>query len=82
MKKTRVEAVEVLLQCGADVNARNNSNSTPLHLASSLWGTTSMERLIQHGADVNASDKDNSTPLHLVAMVSAESVRSIWFRLI
>lgn len=74
MKKTRVEAVEVLLQCGADVNARNNSNSTPLHLASSLWGTTSMERLIQHGADVNASDKDNSTPLHLVAMHRSTSI--------
>ena len=82
MKNTRVEAVEVLVRHGADVTARNNNNSTPLHLASSLWGTTSMERLIQHGADVNASDKDNSTPLHLVTTVSAESVRGIGLRLI
>jgi len=70
-----VQAVEVLLLHGADVNARNKRNSTPLHLASSEGDTDSVKLLILYGADVNARDKDNSTPLHVVFMVSAKSVQ-------
>src|SRR6266702_2945228 len=61
---TRAEAVEVLIRNGADVNARDESNSTPLHLASSEREVDSMQLLIQYGADVNSRDKTNSTPLH------------------
>ena len=63
---TAEAAVEALIQNGADVNARDERNSTPLHLALSFRvEVESVQLLIQHGADVNARDKGNSTPLHL-----------------
>ncbi|KAH9065632.1 ankyrin repeat-containing domain protein [Lactarius vividus] len=65
---TKAEAVEVLLRHGADVNARDGHNWTPLHRASSCGRAESVQLLIRHGADVNARDKSNSTPLHLVSV--------------
>ena len=70
------KTMQLLIQHGADVNARDNGNSTPLHLAS-RWGVVeSVQLLVQHGADVNARDEDDSTPLHLVFRVSAETMCS------
>ncbi|KAN0136167.1 Ankyrin repeat-containing domain protein [Lactarius tabidus] len=57
----------ILIRHGADVTARDDSHSTPLHLASSKWSADTVGLLIQHGADVNAQNKDLSTPLHLAA---------------
>jgi ankyrin repeat protein len=57
----------VLIRHGADVTARDDSHSTPLHLASSKGSAETVGLLIQHGADVNAQNKDLSTPLHLAA---------------
>ncbi|KAH9044350.1 ankyrin repeat-containing domain protein [Lactarius pseudohatsudake] len=58
--------MKLLIQHGADVAARDNSNSTPLHLASFKGGAESVQLLIQHKADVNVRNKENLTPLHLV----------------
>src|SRR6266702_4716706 len=69
------KTMQLLIHCGADVTARDNSNSTPLHIVSSRGGPESMKLLIQHGADVNALDKGNSTPLHRVFKVSTETVQ-------
>ena len=70
------KTMQLLIQHGADVNARDNGNSTPLHLASRWGGVESVQLLVQHGADVNARDEDDSTPLHLVFKVSAETICS------
>ena len=57
----------VLIQHGADVTARDKTDSTPLHLASSKGSSNTVKLLIQHGADANAKDGRHATPLHLAA---------------
>jgi ankyrin repeat protein len=63
----RARTVEILIRHGADVHARDEDNSTPLHLASSCGRANAIQLLIQHGADVTAPDKNGSTPLHLAS---------------
>jgi len=56
-----------LIRHGADVTARDETYSTPLHLASSKRSGDTVKLLIGHGADVNAQDARHSTPLHQAA---------------
>jgi ankyrin repeat protein len=60
-------AVRVLLEHGADVTARDDSQSTPLHIASSARSPEIARLLIEHGADVNGLDGNLMTPLHLAS---------------
>ena len=59
-EKGNIEAVRQHLAAGADVNAKNQNGSTPLHRAAI---TEIAELLITNGADVNAKDDDDTTPL-------------------
>jgi ankyrin repeat protein len=61
-----IEALKLLLDAGADVNARNDFGATAL-----LWCARDGEKarlLIQHGAGVNARSKQGRTPLMLASM--------------
>jgi len=49
------------------VTARDETRSTPLHLASFKGIGDVVKLLVQHGADVSAQDERHSTPLHLAA---------------
>lgn len=67
-------AVAVLLEAGADVNARDKfTHRTPLFAACSPAGITLkptlVERLLAAGADVNATDDCGQTPLHALSML-------------
>jgi ankyrin repeat protein len=61
------DAVRILLERGADPNARNRAGATPL-----IYGAYNFEKarlLVEKGADVNARAQNGSTPLMIAASV-------------
>ena len=56
-------AVDLLLQRGADVNARTESGFVALFWAARYGHEHTAKLLIAHGADVTAKDKDGMTAL-------------------
>lgn len=72
-------AANFLIAKGADVNARANDNSTPLHLAAINGQSGMCAFLVSHGAQVDARDDKNWTPLHYACLFplpgTSESVR-------
>ena len=66
----RVDAVALLIDLGAplDANSTNATRNTPLHAAlAGATNATIVRRLIFAGADINARGGHNITPLHLAA---------------
>ena len=64
-----------IVQGRADINCRNNTRATPLHLACNEGNNNTIELLVNSKADVNAQDEDGDTPLH--TMLMKQSVRDI-----
>lgn len=60
------ECVRMLLDRGADPNAKNNSDVTPLMNA--VWNETNVRLVLERGADVNAESVIGNTPLMLAAV--------------
>ena len=64
----RVDCLHVLLEAGANVNAPNVHQNTPLHLAAVRGYANVVAALLEAGADVNRGDHSNFTPLHWACM--------------
>ena len=52
---------------GANINAKDRKESTPLHLALIYGWKNIVETLLENGADINAKDIRGQTPLHCSA---------------
>jgi peptidoglycan/LPS O-acetylase OafA/YrhL len=59
----RAEAIELLIERGADVNAVDRDGGTALHAAAFLGHEKVVEVLIRSGAKVNATNKRGTRPL-------------------
>ena len=59
--------VSTWLARGADVNARDESEWTPLHVAAVYLNEASLGLFLNHGAEIDARDVRGLTPLHLAA---------------
>jgi ankyrin repeat protein len=62
-----LEVVELLVNSGADTNAKTNFGWTPLHDAAQCGHLGVVEFLVKHGAVVNATVNLGYTPLHEAA---------------
>lgn len=67
-KAGNVKLVQSLISSGAEVNAKNEDGSTPLHSAAEWGQKFVVELLILHEADANAKTENGETPLHYSAL--------------
>lgn len=61
--KNSAETAGVLITAGAEVNARDASGNTPLHLAANANSILLIKMLIAHGAALTATNNMGHTPL-------------------
>ncbi len=61
-----IDIVRLLIEKGADVNAKNKYGGTPLHAA--IGSEQTVKLLLEHGADVNAKNNDAWTPLEVALL--------------
>lgn len=72
--KGSLAAVQLLIDAGADIEARDTWNKTALHLAAEMGGHKMTLLLLEHGAEVNVRNKNNQTALHYAARNSYASI--------
>lgn len=65
------DAVRILLEAGADPNARNQQEATPLIYAA--WNFAKTQLLVDKGAQVNVAAKNGVTPLMIAASALGNS---------
>ena len=56
-----IEIVRMLLDKGADPNAKSHSGSTPLHTVGFTGDRASLDLLLEHGADAAIKNNDGKT---------------------
>lgn len=59
----KLDIVEVLLDCGADVNAVSNGDYTALHIAATNGDTGIINLLLSRNADIRKLDEFQRSPL-------------------
>lgn len=71
------QAVDLLIQHGSDIHAKDSFGYTPLHLAAHMGAESVAKLLIEHGADVNMKNDWGHTPLHKAVYSGAEGAAAV-----
>ena len=58
----KAEIIELLLECGANVDAKSNGRYTSLHIAATIGDLRCIEALLKNNADVLLTDEFEKTP--------------------
>ncbi|MCL4360838.1 ankyrin repeat domain-containing protein [Candidatus Dependentiae bacterium] len=66
-----VNAIKILKEAGANVNASAEDGRTPLHDAAWKNNIEAVKILLEYGAKVNVDDVVKTTPLHLAAIAKS-----------
>ena len=66
-QKGQLEAVELMLQLGANAATKDHSGQTALHWAASKGCAAVSKVLLAGGASISAADKHANTPLHIAS---------------
>lgn len=77
-----VEAIDVLLEAGADIDAKGDMGCTPLHYAIGQKKVEAAKRLISHGASLDVKDEmsDGWTPVDKARFSDNEEIRKLFER--
>ena len=62
--KIPLELMDWLITQGADINARDEYERTPLHYHAQVNNVEKVALLLERGADIEAQDKYKNTPIH------------------
>ena len=73
----RLECARLLVESGADVNARQSGGYTPLHEAAGSGDVELARLLLDAGADQSARKDDGQTPADLAAERGHEDVLDV-----
>jgi ankyrin repeat protein len=68
--KGNVEAIKRAIEKGASLEARDEQERTPLHVAAYAGQAEAVKALVEAGATLEAQDENELTPMHLAAMSS------------
>ncbi len=69
-----VDAVALLTERGADIEAQSNMLGTPLHAASGFGRVATLQRLLAEGADIEGRNREDFTPLiHAITKKKTEA---------
>lgn len=67
-----IEEIEVLLQHGANINAKGEYDFTPLHHAVEHGHSEAVKFLLEKGADINIKNVDEMTPLDIALILDED----------
>jgi ankyrin repeat protein len=74
---SRSKVARLLLEHGADVNARENDRSTPLHVAARNGRVEVVRVLLEHGANVAAEGEDGKTASQFASEIGHEEIAKL-----
>lgn len=72
-----IPLIQLFLEYGANVNAKDKSGSTPLHFAARRGKDEAVALLLDHGADIDAGDGVGDTPFYKAAHSCHRSTASL-----